>query len=114
MSRLRQLATKHNVHIFLVVHPKKVEDDRYLNSSSIYGSSKITQEADNVFILQKSEDDTPNFRRLQLVKNRHNGLIGETSMAFNPANRRYFELHKLEADAFSESNGNIKKLIESR
>ena len=114
VSKLRQLATNHNVHIFLVVHPKKVEDDRYLNSSSIYGSSKITQEADNVFILQKSADDTPNFRRLQLVKNRHNGLIGETSLAFNPANRRYFELHKLEADAFSESNGNIKKLIESR
>ena len=51
VSKLRQLATNHNVHIFLVVHPKKVEDDRYLNSSSIYGSSKITQEADNVFIL---------------------------------------------------------------
>ena len=84
VSKLRQLATRHNVHIFLVVHPKKVEDDRFLSSSSIYGSSKITQEADNVFILQKSEDDTPNFRKLQLVKNRHNGLIGETSMAFNP------------------------------
>ena len=35
-------------------------------------------------------------------------------MAFNPANRRYFELHKLEADAFAASNGNIRKLIESR
>ena len=64
VAKLRQLATRHNVHIFLVVHPKKVEDDRYLNQSSIYGSSKITQEADNVFILQKSEDETPNFRRL--------------------------------------------------
>ena len=35
-------------------------------------------------------------------------------MAFNPATRRYFELHKLEAEAFSASNGNIKKLMESR
>lgn len=76
VSKLRSLATRHNVHIFLVVHPKKVEDDRFLNASSIYGSSKITQEADNVFILQKSEFDTPNFRKLQLVKNRHNGLVG--------------------------------------
>lgn len=50
-SMLRQLATKYNVHIFLVVHPKKVEDDTQLNASSIFGSSKITQEADNVFIL---------------------------------------------------------------
>ena len=76
VSQLRRLATKHSVHIFLVVHPKKVEDDHHLNSSSIYGSSKITQEADNVFILQKQQEDTPNFRILQLVKNRFNGLTG--------------------------------------
>ena len=35
-------------------------------------------------------------------------------MAFNPATKRYFELHKLEADAFNTSGGNIRKLIESR
>ena len=64
VSLLRQIATKHNVHIFLVVHPKKVEDDTNLNSGSIYGSSKITQEADNVFILQKSSDGIPNYRKL--------------------------------------------------
>ncbi len=92
VSKLRKLATNLNVHIFLVVHPKKVEDDCNLNSSSIYGSSKITQEADNVLILQKSLDNTPNFRRLQLVKNRYNGRTGETSLAFDPNTRRYFEL----------------------
>ena len=51
ISKLRLLATKYNVHIFLVVHPKKVEDDTKLTSGSIYGTSKVTQEADNVFIL---------------------------------------------------------------
>ena len=35
-------------------------------------------------------------------------------MAFNPQSRRYFELHKLEADALTSSNGDIRKLIESR
>mmetsp|Transcript_28566 Transcript_28566/g.38092 ORF Transcript_28566/g.38092 Transcript_28566/m.38092 type:complete len:119 (-) Transcript_28566:84-440(-) len=64
VATLRNLSTKHNVHIFLVVHPKKVEDDCNLNSSSIYGTSKITQEADNVFILQKDHGGTPNYRKL--------------------------------------------------
>ena len=114
VSKLRQLATRHNVHIFLVVHPKKVEDDRHLNSSSIYGSSKITQEADNVFILQKSPDDVPNYRKLQLVKNRFNGVTDETALAFNPDSRRYFEMHYMEAKAFSENNGDIRKLMDSR
>ena len=35
-------------------------------------------------------------------------------MAFNPQSRRYFELHKLEADALTSSGGDIRKLIESR
>ena len=39
---LRKLATEQDVHIFLVVHPKKVEDESALNVSSIYGSSKIS------------------------------------------------------------------------
>jgi len=63
-AMLRRLATESNVHVFLVVHPKKVEDDTNLNASSIYGSSKLTQEADSVMILQKSSEQVPNFRRL--------------------------------------------------
>lgn len=42
VAQLRKMATRHNVHIFLVVHPRKVEDDTNLNSASIYGTSKIT------------------------------------------------------------------------
>jgi twinkle protein len=48
---LRQLATDKNVHVFIIIHPKKVEDDNNLNVSSIFGSAKSTQEADNVMIL---------------------------------------------------------------
>ena len=88
------------MHIFLVVHPKKVEDDANLNASSIFGSSKITQEADNVFILQKAQENVPNYRRLQLVKNRFNGFTGETSLAFSPSSRRYFELFHQEKEPF--------------
>ena len=83
VAKLRQLATRHKVHIFLVVHPKKVDDDTRLNQSSIFGTSKVTQEADNVLILQKGHDNTPNYRRLQLHKNRYNGITGEVDLAFN-------------------------------
>jgi twinkle protein len=38
----RQLATDRNVHIALVVHPKKVEDENYLTVGSIFGTAKIT------------------------------------------------------------------------
>jgi twinkle protein len=51
ITALRQLATDKNVHVFIIIHPKKVEDDTNLNTSSIFGSAKSTQEADNVMIL---------------------------------------------------------------
>ena len=45
------MATEKNVHIFLIIHPKKVEDDTNLNVASIFGTAKSTQEADSVMIL---------------------------------------------------------------
>ena len=51
VSDLRRMATEKNLHIVLIIHPKKVEDDTDLNISSIYGSAKSTQEADTVLIL---------------------------------------------------------------
>jgi len=41
-ARLREFASNRNVHVFLVVHPKKVEDDTQLGVGSIYGTAKIT------------------------------------------------------------------------
>jgi hypothetical protein len=114
ISKLRQLATKYNVHIFLVVHPKKVEDDTKLTSGSIYGTSKVTQEADNVFILQKSSEGIPNYRKIELVKNRYNGITGSTHLAFNSKSRRYIELYQKEIDPYMKSNGDIKLFTESR
>ncbi len=51
LDAFRQFVSAKNVHITLVIHPRK-ENDR-LNISSVFGSAKATQEADNVVIVQK-------------------------------------------------------------
>lgn len=89
-SRLRQLATDANVHICVIIHPKKVEDDLNLTVGSIFGTAKISQEADSIMILQKSH--MPNYRILQVKKNRFDGEVGEVALLFNPDNKRYFEI----------------------
>ena len=68
---LRQLASDRNVHIQVVVHPKKVEDENFLTVGSIFGTAKVTQEADTVMILQRTT--LPNFRKLEIKKNRKGG-----------------------------------------
>ena len=53
-----------------------------MSAGSIFGSAKITQEADNVMILQKSAE-IANYRLLQVVKNRFDGEVGQAGLAFN-------------------------------
>ena len=88
------MATQRGVHIFLIIHPKKVEDDTNLNVASIFGTAKSTQEADTVMILQKSE--LANIRTIQVKKNRYDGDVGNQHMAFYPENKRYFEISNFE------------------
>ena len=52
ISGLRRFATEKNVHITVVIHPKKVDDDDELTIASVFGSAKATQEADNIMIMQ--------------------------------------------------------------
>jgi twinkle protein len=56
ISEFRRFATSHNVHVTLVIHPRKEEDYKELSMSSIFGSAKASQEADNVLILQANKD----------------------------------------------------------
>lgn len=112
-SLLRKVATELDVHVCLVVHPKKVEDDTQLSAGSIFGSAKTSQEADNVLILQKSAD-IPGYRMLQVVKNRYDGEVGQAGLAFNKDTKRYLELNKIERDLFAKEEGDVTKLLERR
>ena len=52
MARLRKLSTDYKIHIVVVIHPRKTEETEDIQIHSIYGTSKATQEADNIWIVQ--------------------------------------------------------------
>ena len=64
IQKFRKFATLHNVHVTLVIHPRK-EDEPLLSANSIYGGAKATQEADNVMLLQE-EEVNPKLKRTYL------------------------------------------------
>ena len=69
----RKFATLHNVHVTLVIHPRKDQDER-LTIQSIFGGGKATQEADNVLLLQTEDTEGPVKKKsLEIVKNRYAG-----------------------------------------
>ena len=63
----------------LVIHPRKEPEEQALNISSVFGTAKATQEADNVLILQNENG----VKKLEVKKNRFDGDLGSVSLGFN-------------------------------
>ena len=75
----RKFATAQNVHVTLVIHPRKEPEDQPLNISSVFGTAAPTQEADNVLILQSENGK----KKLEVKKNRFDGDLGSAYLSFN-------------------------------
>ena len=52
IAEFRNFASAKNIHVTIVIHPRKENVDQQLTNASIFGTAKATQEADNVYILQ--------------------------------------------------------------
>ena len=96
ISRLRALATDENIHITLVIHPRKSVETEDLSVASIFGTAKAIQESDNILIIQNREK----FKVIDIKKNRFDGEIGRVPLIFNKENKRFqsitlFELENL-------------------
>ncbi|ORM39708.1 putative twinkle protein [Babesia sp. Xinjiang] len=81
IEKFRRFATNKNVHVSLVVHPRKEADGTPLGMSSVFGSVKSTQEADNVLILQSVVGEN---RSIDVKKNRFAGNLGRVTFRFDP------------------------------
>ncbi|CAB4007414.1 twinkle, mitochondrial isoform X3, partial [Paramuricea clavata] len=82
ISEFRKFATSKNVHVTIVIHPRKEGDDAELQTASIFGSAKASQEADNVIILQDKKGKNAG-KYLQVTKNRFDGTLGKVYLGFN-------------------------------
>ncbi|XP_017060992.1 twinkle protein, mitochondrial [Drosophila ficusphila] len=84
IAAFRAFATKHNVHVTLVMHPRKERQEDELTTSSVFGTAKATQEADNVLIIQdKRLTSVRGKKYLQIAKNRYSGDLGIMPLEFD-------------------------------
>ena len=87
IKKFCKFATARNVHVNIVVHPRKEDEGSKLAMSSIYGSAKATQEANLVLILQNDKGK----KSLEVKKNRFDGTLGHCPLHFQRDNGRYTE-----------------------
>lgn len=92
MAKLREISIKFNVHIAIVIHPRKTEDGEDIGIHSIYGTSKATQEADNIWIIQNRDG----YKLFDIKKNRYDGELGRIPLGFNRETKKFFQLKKAE------------------
>ncbi|XP_072280086.1 twinkle mtDNA helicase isoform X2 [Pyxicephalus adspersus] len=105
VGAFRKFATDNNCHVTLVIHPRKEDDDKELQTSSIFGTAKASQEADNILILQDRKlVSGPGKRHLQLAKNRFDGDVGVFSLEFNKTNLTYSSKGKAKVKRVGKEN----------
>lgn len=100
IAAFRTFATKKNVHVTLVIHPRKENVNDDLTTNSIFGGAKATQEADNVLIIQdKRLTSVRGKKYLQIVKNRFSGDLGIMPMEFDKQSLSYAQKSKKKPDS---------------
>ncbi|XP_061314880.1 twinkle mtDNA helicase [Pezoporus flaviventris] len=105
VGAFRKFATDNNCHITLVIHPRKEDDEKELQTASIFGSAKASQEADNVLILQDRKlASGPGKRYLQVSKNRFDGDVGVFPLEFSKTSLTFS----------SKSKAKVKKVKEEK
>ncbi|XP_028989551.1 twinkle protein, mitochondrial [Betta splendens] len=120
IGAFRKFATSSSCHVTLIIHPRKEEDDRELQTASIFGSAKASQEADNILILQEKKLVTrPGRRSLQVTKNRFDGDVGifpldfiKSSLTFSPPSKH--KLRKVQIKPEDEGNEVEAKMAEAK
>lgn len=84
ITAFRTFATARHCHVTLVMHPRKERDSEDLSTSSIFGSAKASQEADNVLIIQDKRLTAVRGKKyLQVAKNRFSGDLGIVPLDFD-------------------------------
>ena len=94
VSRLRGLATDKNIHVTLVIHPRKSIEHEDLSIASIFGTAKAIQESDNILIIQNREK----FKVIDIKKNRFDGELGRVPVIFNKDNKRFVPINLFELE----------------
>ncbi|XP_067858189.1 twinkle protein, mitochondrial [Heptranchias perlo] len=121
VGMFRKFATDNSCHVTLVIHPRKEEDDKELQTASIFGTAKASQEADNVLILQDRKLVSGQGRRyLQVAKNRFDGDLGVFPLEFKKASLTFSavkgkpKLRKVKEDDAAEQSGKAANAKEKK
>ena len=90
IQRLSAFAKKNDVCVHLVAHPRKTDRERGLIADDVAGASEITNLADKVFSVERTEAESD--ARVKIIKDRRTGSRETIPLMFEPKSRRFYDI----------------------
>lgn len=102
-AQLKAFAVKYKAHVILAAHPRKEKADAQFTNDSISGSSAISNLADVVLNIERAP------KGIRVTKNRDFGTTGFIPTAYDPTNRRLFQLNTGDKTVYGWDHEGIKE-----
>ena len=102
-AQLKAFAVKYKAHVILAAHPRKEKADAQFTNDSISGSSAISNLADVVLNIERAP------KGIRVTKNRDFGTTGFIPTAYDPTNRRLFQLNTGDKTVYGWDHKGIKE-----
>ena len=92
VNDLATFAWSNGVHVHLVAHPRKT-DQKHLAADDVGGIGDITNLADNVFALERTQkgEEGQGQTVLNILKNRFYGVRKQIGLTFDETSRRFYK-----------------------
>lgn len=108
--KLRKFAAQYNVHVHLVVHPKKTNGKSVSDNDEVGGLGTITNIACNVLSVQRNEGEDAQYKdydsTIKVLKNRFYGVLDEVRLIYCEKSRQSVEYGQDEHHYSWENIGN--------
>lgn len=114
LSKLRDLAVKHDVIVFLSAHPTKPNDFKMPNAYDIAHSADFKNRADYVLAIHRNHKDEVVEVGVDKVRDRNYGKCGKCKLAYDMESGNYFEYNEYRETQYIHEDFEFPELPEKK
>lgn len=103
INALKKFATRYNVHVLVVAHPRKTKVGEKLQKDDVGGNSQIVNLADTAIVVER-----PNLR---IIKNRDGGSLKLIECCYCRDSRRIYQADVGDLNRFSWDDANLPSIV---
>lgn len=101
INALKKFATRYNVHVLIVAHPRKTKIGEKLQKDDVGGNSQIVNLADTAIVVERPD--------LRIIKNRDGGRLCQIECCYCADSRRIYQANVGDLSVYSWDKKGLKQ-----